>query len=236
MIWLWIVLAVVVLAALLYWQFIIAEGSYFGPKFVAWTYDLVASRYDRIKQFVPIDEAWFLASPIVRALQGTEDPVILDVATGTGQLPLALMQAGFQGRVIGLDLSQGMIRQANLKLQAYGGRVSFIWQDAMRLPFANGTFEAVTCFESLEFMPRPLAALEEMVRVLAPNGVLVVTNRVGAEARLLPGRTLSRPEFQRSLATLPLNGIEVRRWQVQYDLATARRNGDIGKVHLREAG
>jgi len=166
MTWLWISLAVIGLAVLLYWQLVIAEGAYFGPRFVAWTYDLVASRYDSVKQFVPSDEIWFLAGPVLRSLQGTESPVVLDVATGTGRLPLALMRAHFQGQVIGLDLSRGMLRLARHKLQDYGARVTLVWQDAMRLPFADGTFEAVTCLESLEFLPRPVDALEEMVRVL----------------------------------------------------------------------
>lgn len=223
--WVWILLGTVGLAALAYWQLIIAEGTYLGPRVVAWTYDQVARRYDAIKRFSPCDERWFVAGPLLRALAGVDRPLLLDVATGTGRLPLALLREHFQGQIVGLDLSLGMLRQARVKLQPYGEQVSLVWQDAGRLPFAEGAFDAVTCLESLEFLPRPAQAVGEMVRVLAPGGVLFLTNRVGGEARLLPGRVFSRPLFERLLAAHPLLGAEVRPWQVHYDLALARKQG-----------
>lgn len=226
--WWWIgalVVGVVALGVLLYWQFIIAEGTYLGPRVVAWTYDLVARRYDGIKQFQPRDESWFIAGPILRGLQGVARPVVLDVATGTGRLPLALLREHFRGQIIGLDLSRGMLRRARAKLSPYGEQVCLVWQDASHLPFAEGMFDAVTCLESLEFLPHPQAALAEMVRVLAPGGLLFLTNRVGREAQFLPGRAIPRPEFKQVLANLPLHAIEVRPWQVSYDLAVARKIG-----------
>jgi ubiquinone/menaquinone biosynthesis C-methylase UbiE/uncharacterized protein YbaR (Trm112 family) len=226
MTWLWLGLVGVAVAALIYWQLIVAEGTYLGPRVVAWTYDWVAQRYDAIKQFDPGDESWFVAEPVVRELLGVEHPVILDVATGTGRLPLAMLRNRFRGQIVGLDLSRGMLRQARAKLQPYGNRVILIWQDAGHLPFGDGTFDAVTSLESLEFMPHPLQVLAEMVRVLAPGGLLLVTNRVGREARLLPGRTISRSRFEQALASLLLRDVEVRRWQVDYDLAVARKDGD----------
>jgi ubiquinone/menaquinone biosynthesis C-methylase UbiE len=216
------------LALLAWWQMIVAEGTYLGPRVVAWTYDLVASRYDDIKQFNPRDESWFVARPLLVALSAVERPLVLDVATGTGRLPLALLGehlAAWGGRIAALDLSPGMLRRARAKLRLHGEAVRLIRQDAGRLPFEDGTFDAVTCLESLEFMPRPAAVLGEMVRVLAPGGALMVTNRVGAEARLLPGRALPRPAFEALLATLPLGQVDVRPWQSNYDLATARKEG-----------
>ena len=221
-----LVLGAMALIGLLYWQFIVAEGAYLGPKVVAWTYDLAASRYDGIKRFQPEDERWYVAGPVLRGLQGVTRPLVLDVATGTGRLPLALLREGFAGRIVGLDLSRGMLRWAQAKLRPYGEQVGLVRQDAARLPFADGTFDAVTCLESLEFLPRPPDALAEMVRVLAPGGLLLVTNRVGAEAPLLPGRAFPRPRFERTLADLGLAEIEVRRWQVSYDMATARKKTD----------
>jgi ubiquinone/menaquinone biosynthesis C-methylase UbiE/uncharacterized protein YbaR (Trm112 family) len=215
-----------VLLALAYWQMIIAEGAYLGARVVAWTYDLVASRYDAIKRFRPQDESWFIAGPLLRDLAGVEHPLILDVATGTGRLPLALLRERFRGQIVGLDLSRGMLRQARRKLAAYSDQVSLLWHDASCLPFSDGTFDAVTCLESLEFMPRPSEALSEMVRVLAPGGMLFITNRVGHEARLLPGRAMPRPEFERVLAGQPLSHFRVRRWQTTYDQALAHKTGE----------
>ncbi len=212
-----------VLCGLAYWLFIIAEGTYLGANFVAWTYDVVASRYDQIKGFVFRDESWFVAGPLLYALEGVEGPLLLDVATGTGRVPITLLRLAFDGHIVGLDLSNGMLSRALSKLEPYGDQVSLVRQDASRLPFASNSCHAVTCLESLEFMPNPLGALAEMVRVLAPGGVLMLTNRVGWESRLLPGRALSRPRFEQMLALLSLEEIDVRRWQVQYDLALARK-------------
>jgi len=211
---------------LAYWQLIIAEGAYLGARVVAWTYDLVAGRYDAIKQFKPQNESWFVAGPLVRELVGVERPLLLDVATGTGRLPLALLRERFRGQIVGLDLSRGMLRQARRKLAAYGDQVTLLWHDASQLPFPDGTFDAVSCLESLEFMPHSREVLSEMVRVLAPGGVLFVTNRVGFEARLLPGRTISRPELERFLGELPLSRFHVQRWQVNYDQVLARKAGE----------
>jgi SAM-dependent methyltransferase len=234
MTWLWAGLGVagaVGLAVLVYWQLVIAEGTYLGPWVVAWTYDWVARRYDAIKQFEPRNESWYVAGPLMQALNGVEHPVVLDVATGTGRLPLGLLRERFAatgGRIIGLDLSRGMLREARAKLAAHGDVVRLVRQDASHLPFDDGMFDAVTCLESLEFLPRPLEALAEMVRVLAPRGVLYVTNRVGWEAKLLPGRAIPRPAFEQVLAAHPLREIAVRRWQVNYDLAQARKEGPPG--------
>jgi ubiquinone/menaquinone biosynthesis C-methylase UbiE len=239
MIWEWLlpIGGALALAGVLYWQLVIAEGTYLGPRAVAWTYDLVASRYDAIKQFRPQDESWFVARPLLQSMAGVERPVVLDVATGTGRLPLALLRDHFGangGRIVGLDLSRGMLRRARAKLRPYGDQVWLVWQDAGRLPFGDGAFDAVTCLESLEFMPQPLQVLAEMVRVLAPGGTLLVTNRVGREAWLLPGRAVARPAFEEALAAHPLRQIEVRRWQENYDLAMARKEGVPRKDRVQD--
>ena len=241
MTWLWVLLAglgVLALAGVAYWQLIIAEGTYLGPRFVAWTYDLVARRYDGIKRFESRDESWFIARPLLRTLAGVRRPLVLDVATGTGRLPLALFKEEFEGEIVGLDLSLGMLRQARSKLAPYSEQVWLIWQDASLLPFRNGSFDAVVCLESLEFLPRPLEAMAEMVRVLTPGGVLLVTNRVGHEARLLPGRAIPRSVFAQTLASHPLCEVSVRPWQAHYDLGLARKEGhlDVGELGLDSSG
>ncbi|MCP4540946.1 MAG: class I SAM-dependent methyltransferase [Chloroflexi bacterium] len=217
----------VLLGLLLYWQLIVAEGTYLGPRIVVLLYDWSARVYERIKQFDSGDEQWFLGLPLARALDLIPAPLVLDVATGTGRLPRALLrQPAFEGRVIGLDLSRRMLHQAVQRTAQFADRLTYIWQDARKLPFDDGTFDAVTCLEALEFTPDPRAILVELVRVLRPGGVLLVTNRIGREAKLLPGRAFPRKEFERQLNESPLEDVKVRPWQQDYDLAWAIKTGE----------
>jgi ubiquinone/menaquinone biosynthesis C-methylase UbiE len=219
-------LILVVLGLLAYWQLVIAEGTYLGSHTVALLYDLSARAYERIKQYDSGDEQWFLGLPLARSLELIPAPLVLDVATGTGRLPRALLrQPPFEGRVIGLDLARRMLTEAVDRTAQFADRLTYIWQDARNLPFNDDTFDAVSCLEALEFTPDPREVLAELVRVLRPGGVLLTTNRVGRDARLLPGRVFSRDEFEQILRALPLEDIKVQVWQMDYDLAWAIKTG-----------
>jgi SAM-dependent methyltransferase len=228
----WVALALGLLGLLLiglvlYWQLIIAEGTYLGPRAVILLYDWSARIYERIKQYDAGDEQWFLGLPLARALALIPAPLVLDVATGTGRLPRALLrQPAFEGRVIGLDLSRRMLREAVRRTAQFADRLTCIWQDAQRLPFDDGTFDAVTCLEALEFTPNPSDVLAELVRVLRPGGVLLVTNRVGRDARFMPGKAFPRDAFEQLLREFPLEEVRIRPWQMDYDLAWAVKAGE----------
>jgi|YNPBryBLVA2012_1023415.scaffolds.fasta_scaffold04603_2 SAM-dependent methyltransferase len=225
MVWVWLGV-VLVAVGLAYWQFVVAEGTYLGPRVVTLLYDWAAGAYERIKRFDPGDEQWFLGLPLAMALETVPSPFVLDVGTGTGRLPRALLfQPHFQGRVVGLDLSRRMLAEAARRISPYPGQVDLIWQDARRLPFVDDTFDAVTCLEVLEFTPDPRGVLREMVRVLRPGGVLLTSNRVGPDAPFLPGRAFRRPALESFLRTLPLEQVRIQRWQVDYDLVWAVKQG-----------
>jgi SAM-dependent methyltransferase len=217
--WVLLVVGLLVLGALAYWQLIVAEGTYLGPRVVVYLYDLAASAYERIKQFDPGAEQWFLGLPLAKALDAIPAPLVLDVGTGTGRLPRALLfQPRFRGRIVGLDLSRRMLARAARSADAYAGRITFIWQDARVLPFRDNTFDAVSCLEVLEFTPDPEEVLRELVRVLRPGGVLVTSNRIGPDARLLPRRAFQPAAFNALLGRLPLEEVRTQTWQVDYDL------------------
>lgn len=226
--------AILSVVGLLYWQLVLAEGAYLGRRMVAWLYDGSARLYDRVKNFDPGYEQWCLGLPLARTLSTVSDPLVLDVATGTGRLPRTLFQQpGFHGRIIGLDFSRRMLTLAADATQPWANRLFLFWQDADRLPFPDATFDAVTCIEALEFFPRPERALQEMVRVLRPGGTLVISNRIGRGAFFMPGRTFSPARFEALLHALPLEMIKVQPWQEDYDLAWAIRQGVPGPVGLR---
>ncbi len=221
-------LGVVGLIALLAWYLLIkTEGVYLGWRVVIWLYDVYARRYDRIKKFDPTYEALFLGRPIVACLRENPAPLVLDVATGTGRLPLILLeQEDFAGHVIGLDLSREMLFQAALKLAGYRGRFALIRQTAMALPFPDDVFDLVTCLEALEFVPDAVTVLREIVRVARPGAFVLITNRLGLDARLMPGKTFSAKTLVGLLQSLGLVNVEVERWQVDYGLIWALKPGD----------
>jgi ubiquinone/menaquinone biosynthesis C-methylase UbiE len=219
-------IGLVALGLLAYWQLVIAEGTYLGPRIVALMYDWSAKAYERIKQYNPGDEQWFLGLPLARSLELIPAPLVLDVATGTGRLPRALLrQPPFEGRVIGLDLARRMLAEAVDRTAQFADRLTYIWQDARNLPFDDDTFDAVTCLEALEFTPDPREILAELVRVLRPGGVLLTTNRIGRDAKLLPGRAFPREEIEDTLRQFPLEDIKVQVWQMDYDLVWAIKAG-----------
>ncbi len=192
-------------------------------------YDRFAPRYDRTKHFDPQVETDTLALPLALALAEVDAPLVLDVAGGTSRLARTLLpQIAFDGQVVTLDLSARMLRHGQPLCAAWPGRAYWLQAPAAALPCAADAFDAVTCLEALEFLPDARAALAECLRVLRPGGVLLLTNRIGFDAWLMPGKTFSRPAFLRLLAEFSVELVRVERWQVEYDLVWARKAGDSG--------
>lgn len=232
--WSWLLAAagVILAAVVVYWLLVLTEGAYLGSGTVTALYDRVARRYDGIKQFDDEDEAYFLGRPVVRFLAGLPDtcagpPWLLDVASGTGRLPLTVLRASAGGcRVVALDRSSAMLAEARRKLEEQGWvDVVCLAHDGAQLPFAGGQFSVVTCLEALEFMPAPAAVLAELLRVARPGGLLVLTNRIGREARLMPGRIFTRDGLSVTLRSLGAAGVEIMPWQMDYDLVFAVKQG-----------
>lgn len=221
-----ILLILVFILLLLFWELIISEGAHLGRRFVVWLYDLAASRYERIKQFDTQWERKFLAEPVAQVLGTLEDPLVLDVGAGTGRLAKGLFQLpGVKARVICLEPS--------IKMAAVGrnrtpdGEAEWVRSWAVPLPFPAESFDLVTSLEILEFTPDPRETLVEMARVLRPDGYLLVTNRIGWEARWILGKTYSTKEFPGILESVGFDAVEVFPWQVNYDLVWARRKSDL---------
>ena len=227
------IILIVVLVVVGYWQLVVTEGAYLGRRPVALMYDWFAPRYDKVKEFDPANDALMLAEPVLSHLAGqmtdggrpttsVYSPVVLDVATGTGRLPMALMiQPAFHGRVVAIDASAKMLDVARAKLVAYGERIEWQHADAQHLEFPDNSFDVVTSLEALEFFPKPDLAVREMIRVLRPNGLLMISNRVGPDAWKFPGRVNPTPAFCQQLEQWGLTQIEPQLWLVDYDLITA---------------
>ena len=109
---------------------------------------------------------------------------VLDVGCGTGLLTARLATERPGTAVTGLDFSFGMLEQASAARTA---PATWVQGDAMRLPFTDGTFGAITCTESFHWYPDQPAALAEFHRVLEPGGrvfVALVNPRTGVASRV----------------------------------------------------
>lgn len=216
-----LLLAAFAVVALGWWLLIASEGVYLGRRVVVWLYDLVALRYDAIKGYDATYDHMFLAQPIMQRVAPDTAPYVLDVATGTGRLPLAMLRhAHFEGPLFALDASHPMLKVAAEHLRGQAG-VMLLQGDAEHLPFDDGAFDVVTCLEALEFMIRPQVVLVELCRVVRPGGWLLITHR--RTARWMPGKVPTRDGLRDQLAALGMAEITFEAWQVDYDRVWARK-------------
>ncbi len=147
---------------------------------------------------------------------------MLDVGAGTGRSVRALRPfiAGQPPRIIALEPSHRML---HLGRQHTAEAADWLRGWAVPLPFAESTFDLVVALEMLEFTPNPRQTLSELLRVLRPGGLLLITNRVSWEAPLILGRTSSRSAFPRVLEGAGFRDVTVYPWQMDYDLAWAHK-------------
>lgn len=128
---------------------------------------------------------------------------VLDVATGTGIVPLlAAERIGAEGNVVGADISWEMLAAAKRKIAGFPSLVN----DAETLAFADSAFDAVLCCSSLFFVPDMLQALKEARRVLKPEGFVLFNTF--APNFLQPLRRLWNERLQKhgiKLGSLPIH-------------------------------
>jgi phosphatidylethanolamine/phosphatidyl-N-methylethanolamine N-methyltransferase len=105
-------------------------------------------------------------------------PRVLEAGVGTG---LALGYYPPHAEVHGVDLSEDMLRRAQMKVDKHGLRQvkSLQVMDATRLAFPSGTFDAVSAQFLITLVPDPEAALDEFARVLRPGGEIILANHFG---------------------------------------------------------
>jgi SAM-dependent methyltransferase len=98
---------------------------------------------------------------------------LLDVGCGAGEAALALAQAlGDTGEVVGIDLSEAMLRVARAGAGSVRTPARFVVGDARSLDAPDGTYDVVRSERTLQWLTEPAVAVAEMVRVLRPGGRL----------------------------------------------------------------
>ena len=100
---------------------------------------------------------------------------ILDVGCGTGIVARrAAARVGEQGIVVGVDINEGMLKVARTAADDLTPPIKWRRGDATDLPFSDEAFDVIYCQQALQFVEDPAVALQEMHRVLAPNGRIAV--------------------------------------------------------------
>lgn len=120
---------------------------------------------------------------------------VLDVAAGRGAVlfPTA-KRVGPSGRVVGIDLSEDMVRETSTEIASAGWRhVEVRRMDAEQLDFPNAAFDSVLCGFALWFFPNSDAALRDFIRVLKPGGVLGLSTWAEGNPAQLFARKMLRP-------------------------------------------
>ncbi len=136
-------------------------------------FESVAGDWERIRKSFFSDRVTSLA--IEKLLP--RDLVIADVGCGTGSLTFEL--ARFAGKVIGVDLSKEMLRRAKEIAKERNVRnVEFRRADALALPVAARSVDAVFCVMVLHFLPDPARAITELCRVTRSGGSVVLVDLV----------------------------------------------------------
>jgi demethylmenaquinone methyltransferase / 2-methoxy-6-polyprenyl-1,4-benzoquinol methylase len=138
------------------------------PGEVAAMFDAVAGRYDLMNDILSAGQVRLWRRAVTRILGATSSETVLDLAAGTGTSTQAFARAG--AKAVACDFSLGMLRAG--KHQHPSG--TFAAGDALRLPFRDEVFDAVTISFGLRNVADTAVALREMNRVTKPGGRLVI--------------------------------------------------------------
>lgn len=140
-------------------------------------FDGIAPSYDRLNHLMSlgVDRLW-RRKAVKELVDGTVQK-ILDVACGTGDSTIELAKrAGLGSTVIGVDISAGMMEPLMRKAAKAGvhDRIHLKVADGCDLPYADGTFHAVTCSFGIRNFEDKAKGLREFLRVLKPGGKMVI--------------------------------------------------------------
>ncbi|HVA86114.1 MAG TPA: class I SAM-dependent methyltransferase [Candidatus Saccharimonadales bacterium] len=157
-------------------------------------YDAAASRYDRWWAPVLAPTALRLLRELDAFLAARPQATALDIGTGTGTLTLAAARRWPGARIIGTDLSAGMLAvaaaRARDELPTDAGRLRFETGPADALPLPDASVDAVMSSFVFQLVPDRPAAMREARRVLRPGGRLAVVTWRGEEPPFEPDDTL----------------------------------------------
>ncbi len=138
-------------------------------------FDAISTDYDGLNRVISfgIDIKW--RKRVAAILKMKKPTTILDIATGTGDLAINLVETGAD-KIVGLDISSGMLEVGKKKVanKNLGNIIEMVVGDSEDLPFQENSFDAVTVAFGVRNFETLGKGLEEIYRVLKPNGTFVV--------------------------------------------------------------
>jgi len=140
-----------------------------SPETVRAMFAAIARRYDLANHLLSGGLDWLWRRRVTRIVQAWQPSRILDLATGSGDLALALQAACPEASVTGADFCEEMLVEARRK-----GLTKTVLADALALPFEDGAFDTVTVAFGLRNMASWPGALAEMARVIQPGGQCLI--------------------------------------------------------------
>jgi demethylmenaquinone methyltransferase/2-methoxy-6-polyprenyl-1,4-benzoquinol methylase len=133
----------------------------------------IAGRYDLMNSIMTGGRHHAWRQVAARETAAAKPGPVLDLATGTGDLALAVRVLDPARLVLGADFSEAMLHMATKKPAVRAARLPLLGADALALPFKTGTFAAVTSAFLLRNLEDLAAGLAEMRRVTQPGGRVV---------------------------------------------------------------
>lgn len=143
---------------------------------IAKMFDRISPKYDRLNHLLSlnIDKTW--RKKTAKAVAKSQPETILDLATGTGDLAIALAKYNPQAHIIGLDISEKMLEigKAKIAKQGLDNQIDLRLGDAAALPFESQFFDAITVAFGVRNFENLQQGLSEICRVLKPNGQVYI--------------------------------------------------------------
>lgn len=195
---------------------------------VAGVFGRAAAMYDRVgpRRFTHFGER------LVERARLAPGATVLDVATGRGAVMFpAAKRVGPRGRVIGIDVSEDMLRETAADVQdAEWRNVELRHMDGEQLEFPDGTFDCVLCGFALWFFPHPHRALQEFYRVLRPGGRLGLTT--WAEDSFTQKLVRQTLRSHLPLSSETTGSAETRRFDTKEQLEAALRKAGFAELEV----
>jgi demethylmenaquinone methyltransferase / 2-methoxy-6-polyprenyl-1,4-benzoquinol methylase len=130
-------------------------------------------RYDRLAEVLSMGQNARWRRAMIDKIAAADGAAVLDVASGTAGVALQLADRT-QARVVGVDLTEEMLRQGQRNVTAAGrrNRIGLTLGRAEQLPFPDASFDALTFTYLLRYVADPQATLNELARVVKPGGTV----------------------------------------------------------------